>query len=802
MFLNDLSINDKIEVLKELYKNISELGIEGDTELAHINTFEANLLRKCGGSGTLNPNTGLPQYSKGGGGGTPQATFQNTNQFSRIPDEVAPFASDVLTEAQDYYRMIMNQGYDPYTGAVTAPQTAEQTEAQAGLSALGRGAQGTALQQESLDLQRQQGEKFTPEVAQEYMSPYQRAVTDIEKRKATEDFDRNIMPRFEKQAVDAGGMSGLGSRAGVQAGILGEGLQTRLGDIEAKGLQSSFLNAQAQFQNQKAREAGQATQTAALGPAMFSQGLAQQGALQTVGEQKQTLGQKGLDEQYFKFLEQKAFPEEQLAKYSGFVYGNPLLSQRNVTTTQQGGGGGAQAPSSGSALLGTGLAAAGAFKQIAPQTFGSIGNTFRGALGFGKTGGGLSDIVYRAENGQTSPDVGKEYSILGSLYEALPDLEADKRAAERKKLIDLAEESPSSISSIVDRFYKGVTGDAKGLDRVRQEQFEARQKINNSSSESAAPKVAPVVLPPGAGSGGVDEGAYADASGNIIVDRIKEVQLAAQKAAAEKAAKAEKLARLDLGTVEGIEASAQENTRILNAAADMNKAIRTNARGEIDKTGMILQALANSLLKSIPGDPRDPASTRGTFLLRIADGLQDGSISINEAEAEMKKLERADAEAEIKDKERVTKVKVGETKLLGELPAKLRALAVARAKQAGVKAKRLSDIAKNDSIRFKNYIDGLANLEKEGVGTEWSKGVVGKAVASMRNFSNPVAKVIADEIDDLGDSAKKEFAFQTLQTMLTTKYSMEEAAIIVAKEFNKNKRLDKNWFGGGGREFK
>ena len=801
MFLNDLSINDKIEVLKELYKNISELGIEGDTELAHINTFEANLLRKCGGSGTLNPNTGLPQYSKGGGGGTPQATFQNTNQFSRIPDEVAPFASDVLTEAQDYYRMIMNQGYDPYTGAVTAPQTAEQTEAQAGLSALGRGAQGTALQQESLDLQRQQGEKFTPEVAQEYMSPYQRAVTDIEKRKATEDFDRNIMPRFEKQAVDAGGMSGLGSRAGVQAGILGEGLQTRLGEIEAKGLQSSFLNAQAQFQNQKAREAGQATQTAALGPAMFSQGLAQQGALQTVGEQKQTLGQKGLDEQYFKFLEQKAFPEEQLAKYSGFVYGNPLLAQRDVTSTAQSGRNFNQ-PSSGAQLLGAGLAGANAFRQIAPQNFNSFTSGVGSALGFSKTGGGLSDIVYRAENGQTSPDVGKEYSILGSLYEALPDLEADKRAAERKKLIDLAEESPSSISSIVDRFYKGVTGDAKGLDRVRQEQFEARQKINNSSSESAAPKVAPVVLPPGAGSGGVDEGAYADASGNIIVDRIKEVQLAAQKAAAEKAAKAEKLARLDLGTVEGIEASAQENTRILNAAADMNKAIRTNARGEIDKTGMILQALANSLLKSIPGDPRDPASTRGTFLLRIADGLQDGSISINEAEAEMKKLERADAEAEIKDKERVTKVKVGETKLLGELPAKLRALAVARAKQAGVKAKRLSDIAKNDSIRFKNYIDGLANLEKEGVGTEWSKGVVGKAVASMRNFSNPVAKVIADEIDDLGDSAKKEFAFQTLQTMLTTKYSMEEAAIIVAKEFNKNKRLDTNWFGGGGRELK
>ena len=400
MFLDNLSITDKVEVLKELYKDIAGLGVEGDTQLAHINSFEADLLVKHGGSGTLHPVTGLPQY-KGGGGGTPQATFQNTNQFSRIPDEVAPFAADVLTEAQDYYRMIMDRGYDPYTGAVTAPQTAEQTEAQAGLAALARGAQGTALQQEALDLQRQQAEKFTPEVAQEYMSPYQRAVTDIEKRKAVEDFERNIMPQFEAQAVKAGGMSGLGSRAGVQAALLGENLQQRLGDIEAKGLQSAFLNAQQQFQNQKAREAAQAREVAGLGPAMFSQGLAQQGALQTVGEQKQTLAQKALDEQYYKFLEQKAFPEEQLAKYSGFVYGNPLLSQRDVTSTSQGGRNFNQ-PSSGAQLLGTGLAAANVFRQVAPQTFGSVTSGIGSALGFAKTGGGLSDIIEKQGGGQPS----------------------------------------------------------------------------------------------------------------------------------------------------------------------------------------------------------------------------------------------------------------------------------------------------------------------------------------------------------------------------------------------------------------
>ncbi len=423
MFLDNLSVRDKVEVLKELYKDIAGLGIEGDTQLAHINTFEANLLIKSGGSGTLHPVTGLPQY-KGGGGGTPQATFQNTNQFSRIPEEVAPFAEDVLTEAQDYYRMIMNQGYDPYTGAVIAPQTVEQEEAQAGLAALGRGAQGTALQQEALDLQRQQGERFTPEVAQEYMSPYQRAVTDIEKRKAVEDFERNIMPQFEAQAVRAGGMSGLGSRAGVQAALLGENLQQRLGDIEAKGLQSAFLNAQQQFQDQKRREAAQAQQTAALGPAMFSQGLAQQGALQTVGEQRQNVAQQALDEQYYKYLEQKAFPEEQLAKYSGFVYGNPLLAQRDVTSTATAGRNVNQ-PSTGAQLLGTGLAAANTFRQIAPQTFGS----FTSAITPFKGGGGLSDIVYRQEAGQAKPTLAEK---IQAAKDTVRQAEDAKEAAQRR----------------------------------------------------------------------------------------------------------------------------------------------------------------------------------------------------------------------------------------------------------------------------------------------------------------------------------------------------------------------------------
>ena len=48
--------------LKSLVKQISDLGENGDTELAHINKEEASLLKSLGGSGTLNEKTGIPAY--------------------------------------------------------------------------------------------------------------------------------------------------------------------------------------------------------------------------------------------------------------------------------------------------------------------------------------------------------------------------------------------------------------------------------------------------------------------------------------------------------------------------------------------------------------------------------------------------------------------------------------------------------------------------------------------------------------------------------------------------------------------
>jgi hypothetical protein len=51
-----------IAQLKPVAQALSQMGREGDTMLAHINPAEARLLRVMGGSGTINPYTGMPEF--------------------------------------------------------------------------------------------------------------------------------------------------------------------------------------------------------------------------------------------------------------------------------------------------------------------------------------------------------------------------------------------------------------------------------------------------------------------------------------------------------------------------------------------------------------------------------------------------------------------------------------------------------------------------------------------------------------------------------------------------------------------
>ena len=309
-------------------------------------------------------------------------------QAAKLPPEIAPFVKEIAGEARDLYRGEIERGYDPYTGQMIAELTPEEQQAMTGIAGLA-GATRPFLE-EAMTTFRTGAEKFTPETAQEYMSPYQRAVTDIEKREAERAFEKQDQAR-EARAVEAGAGSMMGSRAAIEAAEAARNQQQLLGDIEARGLQRAFENAQQQFAAQKARERTMASDVARTGTAITQADIAGLGALQTVGEQKRALAQSALDEAYGKFLEERNFPQQTLADYSSTIYGNPFARAPSFNRTGSDLPG---APSMGQQLLGlglTGLNIYGAGTKGGTQGF-NWGAAGKGMLGGRAKGGRLSGL--------------------------------------------------------------------------------------------------------------------------------------------------------------------------------------------------------------------------------------------------------------------------------------------------------------------------------------------------------------------------------------------------------------------------
>ena len=272
-----------------------------------------------------------------------------------VPKMLEPNVQEVVDASQSLYEQRLREGYKPYTGQTIAGFSPEEVAAQEGLKSL-VGTQAP-LQQEAINMARGQAREFTPEIAQQYMSPYLRTALDAQKAQAQRQYESVKQPEFEASAVAAGGMSGLGSRAAVQAAEMDSNQQRMLADIEAVGQQKAFEAAEQSFRDQTSRERT-AGQDLLKGSAdAFAGGVKEQGLLTAIGEQKRDLSQSALDEAYLKYVTEQQFPEQQLARYQSSIYGNPLLAQpsynKTTTGTQAGGG-----PGLGKTLLGIGSTAA------------------------------------------------------------------------------------------------------------------------------------------------------------------------------------------------------------------------------------------------------------------------------------------------------------------------------------------------------------------------------------------------------------------------------------------------------------
>ena len=282
-------------------------------------------------------------------GRTKTSPTSTVRTVSKLPEEIAPYVKEVLKEAQTQYAKDKEEPYLPYEGETIAPRDQLELDAierQKGLVGI-----QDPFRDEAEKIIRGLPTEFTAETAEKFMSPYQQAVVDVQKRKATEDFEQRVLPAFEKQAIDAGGLSGLGSRAGVQAALLGEAQAERLGDIQAVGQQKAYEDALRQFTLAGELGRRRASDLERIGLDRFNIGLAESGLLQDLGQAERAESQRLLDKEFSDYIEEKEFPKQALAQYSSFVYGNPFLRTPDKTVTTTGRG----RPSIGSQLFSAGL---------------------------------------------------------------------------------------------------------------------------------------------------------------------------------------------------------------------------------------------------------------------------------------------------------------------------------------------------------------------------------------------------------------------------------------------------------------
>ena len=317
--IKKLNIKEKVEVFKQLYKEISSKGIKGDTELAHINEFEKKLLIMHGGSGTINPETGLRQYFGGGGGGSTQP--DTTTQYVREAPGIEERKLGLMDIASSLAKTPLNLPAIQVQGLAGLEQ---QGITQSGVTGVGApvvtegiGSIQGAQQAVALDP--------TSTQFQNYFNPYQSFITDEINRQAQ--MQQN---QIANQAVMGGAFGG--GREGVQRAELGGRTLSAIG--QAQG--TAFQNALNTFQQNQALQ----TQAGLQGGAQLGQlGTVQQSMAQgdinqlmAGGGLQRQLGQQALDAARQTTLQQQYEPFQR-AEFLKNIYAAGPTSQSAITST-------------------------------------------------------------------------------------------------------------------------------------------------------------------------------------------------------------------------------------------------------------------------------------------------------------------------------------------------------------------------------------------------------------------------------------------------------------------------------------
>ena len=187
----------------------------------------------------------------------------------------------------------------------------------------------------------------------QFMSPYMQNVLDVNKAEALRDAQKGLTAQNLASAKQ--GTYG-GARNALMMSEADRNLQTKLGGIQAQGMQSAFDAAQ-KAQLAQAQQYGQfGQQLGALGQAYGALGTAQQASdidrIKTqgaYGDLERGVTQQQLDAKYQDFLTRIGYPQQQLGSMANILRGVPIakIGETSSVTTPP--------PSFASQLAGMGL---------------------------------------------------------------------------------------------------------------------------------------------------------------------------------------------------------------------------------------------------------------------------------------------------------------------------------------------------------------------------------------------------------------------------------------------------------------
>ena len=365
----------------------------------------------------------------------------------------------ILGESKNIYEAKKAAGYTPYTGARIAGFSPEEQAAMGGIANLVGMGQTYFNPAEALTYG--QTQKFG-DVAQQYMSPYQQAVVDVQKREAVRQAERG-MQDIGASAVSRGGFGG--SRQAILEAEASRNLQQQLGDIQTRGSQAAYETGMRAFEAQKERERAAASGLAALGQAAPKQALAELAALSGVGEAQRGLTQAGLDLGYQQFQEQQQYPYSLLGQYQSTVYGYPYQAYAQYQPTPK---------ASGLQNIAGVLGAVG--KIAGPSGFGFFNTGGRVAY---QSNGGLAGMIQKLADGMT---VGSDNPLAPTVSAESP-LGQDLQKAEMLKKMMTGYSDYQKALQAYSQQAKDVMAERQKLAEERQAELEKEKSPINYISD-------------------------------------------------------------------------------------------------------------------------------------------------------------------------------------------------------------------------------------------------------------------------------------------------------------------------------